>query len=138
MPSFLSALLFILPAIVSAQEPIQRDDAAVEKVASEGFRAVQASKWNQFVELMHPDALREVKGLIAPALEAAAKDEVVVVRHGGSSCVVVVRSHEGDVLGSGFSTFIQGRSRETVQARGSRASQASTRAVSRSESSPSR
>src|SRR5438552_10226479 len=75
MPSFLSALLFILPAIVSAQEPIQRDDAAVEKVASEGFRAVQASKWNKFVELMHPDALREVKGLIAPALEAAAKDD---------------------------------------------------------------
>jgi hypothetical protein len=51
-----------------------RDDMAVQKVVNEALDATKAADWQKFASLMHPDALREIKEALAPALEAAEAD----------------------------------------------------------------
>jgi hypothetical protein len=75
MRSVLCLLLLFLciPAAFSA-EPVPRDDAAVEKVVTAAFGAATQLDWQKYADLMHPDGLREIKGMLSPVLEKVAPD----------------------------------------------------------------
>ena len=54
--------------------PPVRDDAAVKKVVASTLAATRRADWKQFAELMHPEALKELKGFFVTALKAARDD----------------------------------------------------------------
>lgn len=74
-PGFVLAILGGLAmggTLARAADTVPRDDEAVSKVVAQALEATKAEDWQKYATLMHPEALRDFKEVLVPALEAAA------------------------------------------------------------------
>lgn len=75
--------------------------ADAEKVAASGLKALSKPDWKAYAELLHPDALKEFRDAIVPALKAADKKakvdgEVLAIFSGAKDVDTVLSWKEED------------------------------------------
>ena len=65
-------LLLCLSISLAVNAEQDTDDIAIEKVVTSATEATREMEWMEFAELMHPEALQDLKDMLVPVLEASA------------------------------------------------------------------